>query len=163
MINCEERFHSVFENAPFSMCLNGLDGRIVRVNPPFCRMLGYSEQELLGRAWQELIHPDDVRLTQFCEPGGGCSEVEQRYLHRSGTVLWTRTKILVVRASSSGTSEGNVVYVENITERKRADEAMRESEDRFRAMADSCPTMMWVTDAQGENRFINRTHREFSG
>jgi PAS domain S-box-containing protein len=163
MINCEERFHSVFENAPFSMCVNGLDGRIVRVNPPFCRMLGYSEPELLGRAWEELIHPDDVRLTQFCEPGGGCSEVEQRYLHRNGTVLWTRTKILVVRASSSGTSEGNVVYVENITERKRADEAMRESEDRFRAMADSCPTMMWVTDAQGENRFINRTYREFSG
>jgi PAS domain S-box-containing protein len=119
MINCEERFHSVFENAPFSMCVNGLDGRITRVNAPFCRMVGYSPEELNGRAWEELIHPDDLQLTQFCELSDGCSEVEQRYLHRSGRVVWTRTKISMVRASC-GTTEGSVVYVEDITERKRA-------------------------------------------
>ena len=162
MINCEERFQSVFENAPFSMCVNGLDGRILRVNAPFCRMVGFSEQELIGSVWEELIHPDDVRLTQFCELTDGCFEVEQRYLHRSGTVVWTRTKVSMVRAAC-GTPEGNVVYLEDITERKRAEAAMRESEDRFRAMADSCPTMMWVTDAQGENQFVNRTYREFAG
>jgi two-component system, sensor histidine kinase len=162
MINCEERFHSVFENAPIGMCVNGLDGRIMRVNSPFCWMVGYSKQELLGRAWEELIHPDDVQLTQYSELTDECSEVQQRYLHRSGKVLWTRTRISSVRASC-GTPEGHVVYIEDVTERRRAEEAMRESEDRFRAMADSCPTIMWVTDAQGGIQFMNRTCREFIG
>jgi PAS domain S-box-containing protein len=51
----------------------------------------------------------------------------------------------------------------NISERKRAEEALRESEERFRTMADGCPTMMWVTDAAGGNQFINRAYREFCG
>jgi PAS domain S-box-containing protein len=53
--------------------------------------------------------------------------------------------------------------VEDIAERKRAEEALSESEDRFRVMADSCPTMMWVTGADGGVQFINLTYREFCG
>jgi PAS domain S-box-containing protein len=162
MINCEERFHSVFENAPFSMCVNDLDGRITGVNATFCRLVGYSEQELLGRVWEELIHPDDVQLTPNAELTDGCSEARQRYLHRSGKVLWARTKISTVRAAG-GTPEGNVVYVEDVTERKHAEDAVRESEDRFRVIADACPTILWVTEALGGIQFMNRTCREFIG
>jgi len=55
------------------------------------------------------------------------------------------------------------VHAEDITERRRAKEALRESEERFRILADGCPTVMWVTNADGGNRFINRTFREFFG
>src|ERR1019366_3394518 len=55
----EERFRSAFENAPFGMCLSGMDGRFLRVNATMCRMLGYSEPELLAAGWPELTHPDD--------------------------------------------------------------------------------------------------------
>ncbi len=51
----------------------------------------------------------------------------------------------------------------DISERKLAEDAMRESEERFRIMADDCPTMMWVTDAEGGNQFVHRTYREFFG
>jgi PAS domain S-box-containing protein len=161
-MDCEVQFRSVFEHAPFSMCLNGLDGRILRTNAAFCRMLGYSEREVLGRVWSELIHPEDLEKTQYVELTNGCSDVAQRYLHRTGTWVWTRTKISLVRAAC-GTLEGYVVYAEDVTESRHAHQAVHESEDRFRALADACPTMMWVTDAAGGIRFVNRTCREFFG
>ena len=56
----EERFREIFEHAPFGMCVTGLDGRFIQVNAALCRMLGYSEQELLGTPWAQLTHPDDL-------------------------------------------------------------------------------------------------------
>ncbi|HTX36477.1 MAG TPA: PAS domain S-box protein [Bryobacteraceae bacterium] len=166
----EERFREVFEHAPFGMCVSGLDGRFFQVNAAFCRMLGYSEDEMLSRAWRDLIHPDDVeaglRMMEQLWMDPDCFlEAERRYLHRNGQVVWTRVKVSSLR--EGGQSLYSPVYfvvrVEDITERKRAQEALRESEERFRIMADSCPTLMWVTDAAGGEQFINRAYREFCG
>ena len=166
----EERFREVFEHAPFGMCVSGLDGRFFQVNAAFCRMLGYSEDEVLSMAWRELIHPDDVEaglrmMEQLWMDPDCCLEAERRYLHRNGQVVWTRVKVSSLR--EGGQSLYSPVYfvvrVEDITERKRAEEAVRESEERFRNMADSCPTLMWVTDAAGGTQFINRAYREFCG
>jgi len=65
--------------------------------------------------------------------------------------------------ASAGDAVDYGVHVEDITGRKWAEEALSESEDRFRVMADSCPTMMWVTGADGGVQFINLTYREFCG
>src|ERR1035438_5515518 len=163
----EERFREVFEYAPFGMCVTGTDQRYIKVNEAFCRMLGYSEQELLAKTWGALTHPDDVgpslaRRLQLCKDQGASAEVEKRYIHRSGNVVWARVRISVVR-DSGGNPLYFLVYVEDITERKRVAEALSESEDRFRVMADSCPTMMWVTDAEGGSQFINWEYRQFCG
>ena len=163
----EERFREVFEYAPFGMCVTGTDQRYIKVNEAFCRMLGYSEEELLAKTWGELTHPDDVepslaRRLQLWKDQGASAEVEKRYIHRSGNVVWARVRISVVRDTGDNPLYF-LVYVEDITERKRVAEALSESEDRFRVMADSCPTMIWVTDAEGKNQFINRQYREFCG
>jgi two-component system NtrC family sensor kinase len=72
-----------------------------------------------------------------------------------------------IRASlvrdSDGIPQFSVLHVEDITERRRTAEALRESEDRFRIMADCSPTMMWVTDADGGCQFVNQAYREFFG
>ena len=162
----EERFREVFENAPFAMCVSGPDGRFIQVNTAFCRMLGYLEQELFAKSWSQLTHPDDLhpslgRMEQLLKEGG-FFEAEKRYIHRNGNVVWGRMRMSLVR-DSGGNPQYFVVHIEDITARKQAEEALSESEDRFRVMADSCPTMMWVTDANGGNQFINRTCREFFG
>ncbi|MGA1998263.1 MAG: PAS domain S-box protein, partial [Bryobacteraceae bacterium] len=163
----EERFRGAFENAPLGMCLGCTDGRLFQVNAALCRMLGYSAEELLAAGWLEVTHPEDRAGTRrtierLLGDPSACVEVEKRYLHRSGNVVWARTRISVVR-DSSGSPLYFVLHIEDMSERKRSEEALRESEKRFRIMADGCPTAMWVTDTEGEVRFVNRTYREFFG
>ena len=131
----EERFREVFEHAPVGMSVARPDGRIVQVNAAFCRMLGYSEQDLLESVWSKLVHPDDVApsLTmgeQLRRDPNCCVETEKRYIHRDGTVVWGRMRMSMVR-DAGGEPQYFVVHVEDISERKRAEEAARESEDRF--------------------------------
>src|SRR5208282_3486853 len=94
----EERFRGVFEEAPFGMSVAGPDGRLIQVNTAFCRMLGFSEQELLDTPWIQLVHPDDLgaalgRKDQLWNSPGGCVDAELRYIHRSGDVVWVRLKV----------------------------------------------------------------------
>ena len=163
----EELFRGVFEHAQLGICVGGLDGRLIQANPAFCRMLGYSEQELLATTWMELTHPDDEppflrKMEQWMREPGGCLEGEKRYIHRSGNAVWVRVRMSLVR-DSGGSPLYFVVHVEDITERKRAEEALQESEERFRIMADSFPTLIWVTNAEGASQFANRAYHEFCG
>jgi PAS domain S-box-containing protein len=163
----EERFRGVFEHAPVGMCVSAFDGRLLQVNAAFCRMLGYSEQELLATTWAALTHPDDLAVSQrmkeeLSKDPDRCLETEKRYIHRSGAAVWARVRIAVLR-DSGGAPSCHVVHVEDITEHRRAEEARRESEERFRIMADGCPAIMWVVSAQGGNEFRNRAFRDFAG
>jgi PAS domain S-box-containing protein len=163
----EERFRGVFEHAPSGMCVTGLDGRYLRTNAAFCRMVGYPERELLGTPWVELTHPDDraaslQMMERLLEDPAQVDETEKRYLHSNGTVVWARIRISQVRDCECGQMYF-IVHVEDITESRRAREALRESEERFRVMADGCPAVMWVTGAAGGVQFINRAYREFFG
>ena len=163
----EERFREFFEHAPFGMCVSGPDGHFIQVNAAYCRMLGYSKQGMLATNWSALIHPEDLpsslrRMERLLQDPSGFVEAEKRYIHRDGHVVWGRMRMSIMR-DSGGSPQYFVVHVEDITERKRAEEALSESEDRFRVMADSCPTMMWVTGAEGGLQFINRSYREFAG
>ena len=161
----EERFRGVFENAPVGMYMAGPDSRIIQVNDAFCRMLGYTEEELLTKCWLELCHSDDTaaalqwrRLLQSGEVE--TARGESRYIHRNGSVVWAQVKVSFLKAVDGGLT-CSIVHVEDITARKQAEEALVESEYRFRIMADSCPTGIWVIDAQGKNLFANRTYLHF--
>ena len=163
----EERFRGMFEYAPTGMCVTGMDGRFVQVNEALCRILGYSAEELLRICWAELTHPDDrissiEKMERLKKEPGEYAEDELRNIHRLGNVVWVRVRVSLLR-DSGGSPQYFLAHVEDVTERKRAEEALRESEQRFRNMADSCPSMMWVTGPTGQAEFVNRLYRNFSG
>jgi PAS domain S-box-containing protein len=163
----EERFRMTFENASVGVCATGLDGRFLHVNPALCQMLGYSEEELLQTTWIAVTHSEDLafsleKMNRLKAEPGGYLDGEHRNIHRQGRVLWVHFRVSLVR-DTGGSPLYFVAHVEDITERKQAEQAILESENRFRIMADSCPLGIWVTDAQGGTRFANRAYRKFAG
>ena len=149
----EQLFRKVFEDAPFGMSVSGPDRRFMHVNAAFCHVVGYSRQELLGLGWGDLTHPDDVvpsRQTtdQLRRGPEGRAEVEQRYLHRNGAVVWMRSRNSVVRDSGDSLL-CHVVQVEDITERRQTEEALEFQNSLIRAIQEVSMDGILVADAAG--------------
>ncbi|CAD5989116.1 putative diguanylate cyclase DgcE (plasmid) [Planktothrix tepida] len=100
----EERFRSAFEDAPIGMALVALQGQFIRVNRSLCHILGYSQEELLTKTFPEITHPDDVatNLEQVQRVIAGeinIYQVQKRYLHQQGHIVWALVNVSVVRDS----------------------------------------------------------------
>ncbi|HEU4340232.1 MAG TPA: PAS domain S-box protein, partial [Candidatus Binatia bacterium] len=133
----EERFRSTFEHAPIGMAHVGLDGRWLRVNDTLCEITGYSREELLAKTFADITHPDDLEKSwdhvQSLLAGRlPTYSMEKRYVRKDGSLVWAEITVSLRRAA-----DGRPVYfigaVEDITGRKRAQEELRESEERFRS------------------------------
>jgi len=153
LMESEERFRGVFEDAPVGMYVAGPDTRLVQVNDAFCRMLGYSAEELLAKSWPEMCHPDDLAAalgkkeklwSGQVEKAGG----ESRFIHRNGTIVWSRVKVSLFRAGD-GSPLCSVIHVEDITERRQSEEALKSSEEKFRQLAENIHEVFWMLDAAG--------------
>ena len=123
----EDRFRTAFEDAPYGMCMTGPDGRFLHPNAALCRILGYTAEELQAGAWQQITHPDDMDLsrqagTQLTSGAANTIQIEKRYLHKRGDVVWVRVNISVVR-NGLGNPSHYITQIEDITHRRRADEA----------------------------------------
>ncbi|MDI3309495.1 MAG: PAS domain S-box protein [Acetobacteraceae bacterium] len=164
----EAAFCAAFDQSPVPMhetdCATGL---IVRVNAAFCQLVGRRAEDLLGHPVSEATHPEDreANLAAFRRMARGeqaSYEAEKRYLRPDGTIRWARFSSAMVR-DASGRPLRTVAVAQDITERKEAEAALRESEARFRAMADDAPVMVWVTDPTGTSTFLGRSWYEFTG
>src|SRR2546421_6552924 len=131
-----EQWAGTFESAPLAISFATPDGRLVRVNDAYCDMLGYSREELLGRYFQELTHPADVDadvalLGEMVE--GRCSHynLEKRFLHADGHVVWARLAVTLVR-SHDGRPSFSAAFLQDITDLRSAEDELRAMEGRFR-------------------------------
>ncbi len=126
----EERFRSAFEHAAIGMALVRPDGRLLQVNPSFSQMLGYSEQELTSSTWQTITHSDDLATTHEHVRSVLAAEVEscqfeKRYFHKLGHEVWGLLSFSLVR-DADGSPLYFISQIQDITERKRSEEALRE-------------------------------------
>ncbi len=132
--------------------ITGNDGYFRWVSPTFERLLGWTTAEMTSRPWTEFVHPDDVPgfelETASLFSGNETFEFENRYRHKDGSYRW-----LLWNAQSYPAEQ--IIYgaAVDITERKQAEIALRESEARFRLMADAVPQIVWITDAEGRVEF----------
>jgi PAS domain S-box-containing protein len=164
----EEKFRGAFAQGGIGMALVGPDGRFLQVNRSLCGMFGYEEQELLATTFQAITHPEDreksAGLARRMVQGGITSErMEKRYLHRKGGVVWTELSTTLIR-DAAGAPLYFVTSIQDITERKRAEEELRESEGRFRGITEGVPVAVLIARASdGTVVYANETAANFLG
>jgi PAS domain S-box-containing protein len=166
LIESEQRFRIMADSCPSAMWLTDAEGAKHFVNRRYRELCGITYELAEGSKWQALLHPQDApeylatfrRAVRERAP----FKAEVRVRRADGDWRWIES-YAEPRFASSGEFLGHVGLSPDVTERKQAEQALVESEHRFRIMADSCPIGIWVTDAEGGTRFINRTYREFCG
>jgi PAS domain S-box-containing protein len=158
---------TLIENAPVGFTFLDPDMRVRLMNTPLADMNGLPAEEQLGRRLTEILpglapHVEPL----FRKALSGQTVLDQPATAPSGEESeparhWLENWYPVT--GEDGRSLGVGVLVQEITERKRAEQALRESEERFRTMADGLPFIVWVHDAHGQMEFVNSTYCEFFG
>jgi PAS domain S-box-containing protein len=156
----------LFEQAPEAAAVLSTDDRIFRVNKEFTRMFGYEPEEVLGRQTYDLIVPQALvesaqEYTNQLKHGGRL-EVETVRRRKNGSEVYVSLLALRV-TTTSGEQVVNYAIYRDITERRLAEERLRESEARFQAMADTAPVLIWMTGTDGLCNYFNKPWLEFTG
>jgi PAS domain S-box-containing protein len=149
-LSSDQQFTSAFENAAIGMAVLGTDFRRLRVNRAFCDMFGYSQAELLGPDAPEVTHPDDAAEDTLQRGRALAGEIEtyqreKRYLHKSGSIVWAVLSCSLVR-DAQGRPLHFISQVQDITERKLAEQHSRANEERFRALVELSNDWFWEQD-----------------
>jgi PAS domain S-box-containing protein len=123
-------FRELFEGAPIGMALLALDERFLRVNAAFCRMVGYSNEELRQRTAEDITFADDIelgrQLAQELLDGTARFTGDKRYIQKNGEILWVSRTASVIR-NDRGEAQHFLLMVEDISERKASEAALEKS------------------------------------
>jgi PAS domain S-box-containing protein len=156
----EKRFRALIEHSYDIVLLLSAEGTILYASPSVERVLGYAPEELIGRDGYELIHPDHrqssvARYTRSVQEPGSVITGERLLLHKDGSSRWVEN--VIVNLLSEPSVQAVVMRQRDVTERKQAEAALRESEERFRTLVQFSFDVYWESDAQ--HRF---TRQEFA-
>ena len=163
----EHRFQAIFSLDAVGIAQVSLEGRWLQINQKLCDILGYPMDELQELTLQEISHPDDVEqhLAHVRRLLGGEIEtcvMENRHIRKGGAIVWVNLTVSLVR-DAAGVPEYFIAIVEDITQHKRTQEALLESEERFRLLADTAPVIIWESGPDAQLSFLNKTGLEFTG
>ncbi len=160
-----EEFSAVAQALPLGMLVVDRDGRHIFANAPARRLLGMTLDEASGTGWQECIHPDDrARVAAgvaSARHSRATFESEHRHLAPDGTVTWVRTSTFAIWDGDE--LRRLVTLLEDITERRRAAEALRESELRFRTISEAAPIGILLSDTTSRVLFANAETERITG
>jgi PAS domain S-box-containing protein len=163
----EERFRLTIDEAPIGMALEALDGRFVRVNRALCEILGYSSGELTGLTFQAITHPDDLDADLAVKGQLARGEIPRyqlvkRYVRKDGTIVDIQLSASILR-TREGAPLYFIVQVEDVTERKRAEAALIDSERRLTLALDSAQMGMWDLDLLTDTSVRSLRHDQIFG
>lgn len=162
----EEKFKYIFESSNAGKSITNIDGRL-NVNEAFARMLGYSKEELSAKTWKELTPKEEIPyIEQLLKPllngEQDSGRFIKRYIRKNGEVIWCDVSVSV-RRDFNGMPLHYITTVIDITEQRRNEEILKESETRFRTLVESAPVGIIISDVNEKTTFANRKFTEIFG
>lgn len=163
----ENRFQGLFEQAAVGIAQASITGEFIHVNQKFCEILKYQESELLGKSFLAVTHPEDINLNQekvrlILTGEIDSYSLEKRYIRGDGKVQWANTTISLLR-DKQGEPQSFIGVVEDIQERKIAEQNLLASEQRYATLTELSPTGIFRTDNQGNCLYVNAHWCEMTG
>jgi PAS domain S-box-containing protein len=155
-----EELERFFLSALDLLCIADTDGYFRRLNREWEKVLGYRLEDLEGRRFLDLVHPDDLQATlgAIAELNAQKEVVDftNRYRCKEGTYRWIEWRSV---------PHGKLIYAaaRDITERKQADEALQEARSFLQQVVDTSPSMIFVVDSQGRAVFVNQYTAQYYG
>lgn len=142
----------LFEQAPIGMAVVSDKNSFLRVNSAFCRFLGYSKQELLGKTVRDVTYPDDWAnslevIRRYRSARKSTKPFEKRYRHKNGKAVWGEVSPFLM-GKGRRKAQYIVAQVMDITARKQAEDALRLSNERFRTALAGSPTVVFSQDRE---------------
>lgn len=161
----QARFSRLWESNLLGIAFWNIYGKIYEANDAFLTLLGYSQAEVAEGSvnWQALTLPEDQRVhaerVQSAIRGQKIPPYETILIQKNGQ----HKEALVGYAMLENSKDQGFVLLLDISERKQAEQALLESEQRFRSLADNIPVLIWLTDQNKRNIYANKTYLEFFG
>ena len=159
----EEAFRNTFDHAAVGIAHISSKGTFLHLNDRWCEIVGYTHEELVTMSFQDLIHPDDLhgsllQLQPFIEDGNRFSSSEKRYLRKDKSIVWVNLTASIVN-EPSGVPKYFISVIEDVTERKRTEAALHESENKLNVILESTADGILAVDAKGK---VLRTNKRFA-
>jgi len=158
----EETFRNYFENSPLGKSITSIDGTL-KVNRAFCRMLGYSKEELLHINWKEITHPDDIQMTEnvlksLIEGEKKIVWFEKRFIHKKGDIIWTEVST-ALQKDTEGKPYFFITTIQDITARKQAEKQLK----LLGRAVERNPASIVITNTEGIIEYVNPQFTETTG
>lgn len=166
LIESQARFRIIADSAPAPLWMTAAAGGLEFVNQAFANLAGLEREAVTGDVWLQLLHPDDlaavVSKREEARKRNAAYDFEARFRNAQGEYR-SMLAYSKPRFGEGGVFEGYVGMAVDVTDMRRAEHARRESEARFRLMAEDSPVMLWMGDETGHCVYLNRAQRAFWG
>jgi len=149
----EQKWKHLFDLSPIGIVISGPDYRFKSPNAEFCRFIGYSEKELMSMSFHDITHPEDLddnisEIKRLAQGKIDHYQTEKRYIRKDGQVVWGRVSVRAVRDEQDKRLY-SIPMVEDITARKKTEEALLESEKKFREIFEESLDAIFISRHDG--------------
>ncbi|QGY04454.1 PAS domain S-box protein [Methylobacterium mesophilicum SR1.6/6] len=165
----ERRYRLLAENATDIIIWSDLTTCRRYVSPAVRAVLGYAPEALVGTQPLDFVHPDDVPVYREVLVGLTSGRTAraltcQRYRHADGRWIWLEISFSLTHDRVTGAPDGYVATLRDVSARRAAEDALRLSEARYRALADALPQLVWIASTgTGEATYVNRRFEDYYG
>ena len=159
----EERFRYSFEYAVNGACFAGIDGKFIRTNIAFKKMMGYTEEEIIKLKFNDITYPDDIPigvnfLKRILSGEIEGASFEKRYIRKDGNIIWVAISVSLIKINSKPAYFATQTV--DITENKKIEEKLIESEDKYKTLIETSPDCIKIFDLKGKLLFINESGKK---